>query len=85
MKSPDITLPPASEESSNAFSRRLRLIKLGPLTFKFLVCIFFPIWIWLSIFVLFGSDDLPGGSIFVVVVLGCGGRLLGKMLQQASV
>lgn len=59
------------------FSNWLSNLQLHPYFYNVLLYTLLPAWVWLSIYVLVGSDNLPGGTVFVVVILGCAGRLLG--------
>ncbi|ODN02967.1 Mitochondrial sodium/hydrogen exchanger 9B2 [Orchesella cincta] len=41
--------------------------------------------IWVVLLVIVGKDDLPGGTVFVLVLLECGGRLLGHLVSLIHV
>lgn len=66
-----------SHVSTKTFLGKLIDSSCHPLLFRGILLILLPIWIWLTAFTVLGNYSLPGGSIFVLIILACGGRLLG--------
>lgn len=63
---------------TKAVMAHLKLFKIHPLASQIIAYSLLPLIIWLITLLLAGKSNLPGGTLFVLVLLECGGRLLGK-------
>lgn len=51
--------------------------KIPPIFSQIIVYGLLPLLVYLLVLLVVGKDTLPGGTVFVIVLLECGGRLLG--------
>ncbi len=62
---------------AKAIMAHLKRFKIHPLASQLIAYSLLPLIIWLIILLLAGRSNLPGGTLFVLVLMECGGRLLG--------
>lgn len=67
----------SSRQNSTNIMTELKNFKIHAIASQLIIYTLLPLIIWLVMLLFVGNDNLPGGTVFVLVLLECGGRLLG--------
>lgn len=73
--------PSSHQKKSSIFGKKIMAYLIGakipPIFSQIIVYGLLPLLVYLLVLLVVGKDTLPGGTVFVIVLLECGGRLLG--------
>ncbi|CAL8073950.1 unnamed protein product [Orchesella dallaii] len=77
--------PNCEQHTHSLMMARLKEFHIHSKLSQFIVYSLISPLIWVVLLIIVGNDDLPGGTIFVLVLLECGGRLLGYLMNLIHV